>query len=379
MFFALTDEQRALDETVRDVLAGRFDLSAVREVFEDPEGDGHPQKLWSAAAEGGWLAATVPEEHDGLGLGLLDAAVIAQRLGTGCSPGPFVPTILAIEAVRIAGGPQQQADLLPRLASGESVGTVALHRAGGAWDATGIGVTTAGDGTLSGRAAAVPYAHVADVVVVAATDESGEVALHLVDPRANPDTVTVTRLDALDRTTRLCDLTFDATPATRLERSSADAFLQLLARGAVLTAADLAGVARESLTRTVAYDREREQFGRPIGSFQAIKHHLADLHVATTMAEHAVKYAAHALDTDATDAALMVSVAKAKASDTARDVTAAMIQYHGGIGYTWEHEAHFFFKRAKREEYDFGDARWHRETVATLVVDGPEIGDPANA
>ena len=368
MHFALTDEQRALDSTVREYLSERFDLARVRGVVEDPAGDGHPPLLWTAAAEGGWLAATVPEEHDGLGLGLLDATVVATALGAGLAPGPWRETVLAAEAVRLAGGDGQRADLLGRLAAGDAVGTVALSGPGGVPDATALGVAEQ-DGRLSGRASAVPYAHVADVLVVAATDAGGGVGLHLVDP-ADADVV---RLDALDGTTRLCDVVLDDVPARRLERGGADAYVAVARRGAVLTAADLAGLARESLRRTVAYVGEREQFGRPVGSFQALQHHLADLHVAVTMAEHAVRYAAHATDADLHDAVLMASVAKAKASDAARDTTAAMIQYHGGIGYTWEHEAHLFFKRAKREEYEFGDAPWHREVVARLVVDRPGV------
>jgi alkylation response protein AidB-like acyl-CoA dehydrogenase len=137
----------------------------------------------------------------------------------------------------------------------------------------------------------------------------------------------------------------------------------------VLTAADLVGIAREALTRTVQYDKDRVQFGKAVGSFQVLKHSLADLHIAVTMAEHAVLYAAHAVDTGRDDQELAVSVAKAKASDAARDVTAAMIQFHGGIGYTWEHDAHFFFKRAKRQEYAYGSAAEHRERIATLTID----------
>jgi alkylation response protein AidB-like acyl-CoA dehydrogenase len=137
----------------------------------------------------------------------------------------------------------------------------------------------------------------------------------------------------------------------------------------VLAANDLAGIAREALTRTVDYVKTREQFGRPVGSFQALKHALADLLVAVTMAEHAGWYAAYALDADLPDALQAVSVAKAKATETARDVTAAMIQFHGGIGYAWEHDAHFYFKRAKRLEFSYGDQAQHLDRVARLVVD----------
>ena len=142
-------------------------------------------------------------------------------------------------------------------------------------------------------------------------------------------------------------------------------------RATVLAAADLTGIAREALSRTVAYDREREQFGVPVGSFQAIKHALADLHVGVTMAEHATLYAAHAVDDGLggpDEVALAVAVAKAKASDVALAATAAMIQYHGGIGYTWEHEAHFFYKRAKRLAGGLGDADAQRERIAALTI-----------
>src|SRR5436190_1890974 len=266
MFFSLTDEQRALQATVREFLSDRFPLASVRALYDDPDSDGDPAELWKSIGEQGWLAVQIGEQHDGLGLGLLDAA---------------------------DGG-----------------------------------------------------------------------ALWLVDPKG--DGVTVTVHDALDRSTRLATVQLQSAPGQRLPR---EVLTEVLDRAAVLYANDLAGVARVAFSRTVDYDKTREQFGRPVGSFQAIKHTLAELHVATTMAEHAGWYAAHALDVQTADAAIAASVAKAKASDTARDVTAAMIQFHGGIGYTWEHDAHLFFKRAKREEYQYGDGVFHRERIARLAID----------
>jgi acyl-CoA dehydrogenase len=336
VFFALTDEQRALQSTVRDYLGDRFPLSAVREVYDDPTGDGAPAELWKAFGEQGWLAVLVPEEHDGLGLGLLDAAVISRAFGAGAVPGPWLPTIVAGEALRLAGPAEVQASWLPRLAAGE------------------VQLSFAPDLDLP-----VEYAGIADAIV--AVRDGGLVLLE-------PSDYTVEPVAVLDRTTRLgrISVTGDGTPLTAGGPSVVD---EVLDRAAVLTAADLTGIARESLTRTVQYDKDRVQFGRPVGAFQAIKHHLADLHVAVTMAEHAVLYAAYALDTGLDDVKLAVSVAKSKASDSARDVTAAMIQYHGGIGYTWEHDAHFYFKRAKREEYAYGSGTEHREKIAKLLVD----------
>ncbi|MGH3342143.1 MAG: acyl-CoA dehydrogenase family protein [Carbonactinosporaceae bacterium] len=366
MYFALTDEQRALQETARRFLAERFPLSAVRELYDDPAGDGDPPKLWKAIGEQGWLAVLVPEEHDGLGRGLLDAAVIARCWGAGCGPGPWLPTLVTAEALRLAGDPGQLAAWLPRVAAGEAKLAPAL----GHGDVTKV---TVREGRLSGAATHVEYAHVADRLVVAASPagtaggEGDGTGLWLVDPRG--EGVRVTRHDALDRSARLATVTFDGTPAERLPGGSDAVRSGVLDRAAVLYANDLVGVARTALARTVAYDIQREQFGRPVGSFQAVKHALADLHVGVTMAEHGALYAAHAVDEALPDARLAVSIAKAKASDVARDATAAAIQYHGGIGYTWEHDAHLFFKRAKREEYAYGDAVTHRERIARLVVD----------
>lgn len=367
MFFALTDEQRALAETVRDYLADRFDLTAVRAVFEDTTGDGHPADLWKAFGEQGWLAVLVPEENDGLGLGLLDAQVVARALGAGAVPGPWLATVLAGEAVRLAGSSAQREAVLGPLAAGELVATVALRAPGGAFDASGVGVTADADGRLTGTASPVEYPGVARLVVVPANEPDGGIGLYLVDPTASG--VTVTAHASYDGTTRLGSLTFAAAPGDRLESSSADVLADLNRRGAVLTAADLVGTARAALTRTVEYDKTRVQFGKAVGSFQAIKHTLADLHVAVLMAEHAALYAAHALDADLPDVELAVAVAKAKANESATLATGAMIQYHGGIGFTWEHEAHFFYKRAKRLVATFGDTAQHLDVIATLTVD----------
>ena len=359
MEFALDDEQRALQDAVRSYLRDRFGPAQVRALYDDPTSDGVPAALWRAIGEQGWLAVLVPEEHDGIGLGLLDAAVIARAFGAGNVPGPWLGTILLGEAVRLAGSKEQQAALLPRLAAGEVKGAVALTQQGSATTPP----AHADGGTLTGSLGLVEYASAADTLVVAAQD-----GLYLVDPRGAG--VTVTEHDVLDRTTRLQTVVLDGAAGEQLEEGGPDVLQDLLDRAAVLVANDLAGIARKAITDTVEYDKTRVQFGKPVGSFQAIKHDLADLHIAVTMAEHAGLYAAHAQDVDAEDRRLAASIAKAKASDAANDATAAMIQYHGGIGYTWEHDAHFSFKRGKRLEHAFGDSSQHRERIAHLVLDG---------
>lgn len=337
MYFALDDDQREFDAAVRGYLADRFDLDAVRAVVDDPGGDGHPASLWKAAGEQGWLAVLVPEERDGLGLGLVEAQVIARALGAGVAPGPWRGSVLAGEAIRLAGSPAQQAAWLPRLAAGDAVGALTLR------------------GTGPGRLPAVEYAAIADVVV--APSDAG---LTLVEGAV------ATPRGSYDGTVRLADLEGGA--GTELPGATAEVVAELAARATVLVAADLVGTAREALTRTVAYDRDRQQFGVPVGSFQAIKHALVDLHVAVTLAEHAVLYAAHAVDRHLPDAPLAVAVAKAKAGDSALGATAAMIQYHGGIGYTWEHVAHLFYKRAKRLAGQFGSADAQRARIAELTI-----------
>jgi alkylation response protein AidB-like acyl-CoA dehydrogenase len=365
MHFALTDEQRALQDAVRSYLRDRFGPQQVRAVYDDPAGDGDPAELWKAMGEQGWLAILVPEEHDGVGGTLLDAAVLARAFGAGTVPGPWLGTVLAAEAVRLAGSASQQSSWLPRLAAGEAKGAVALVRAGSS-PLPAHAPATADGSALTGQLQIVEYAGSADVLVVAADTGSGT-GLFLVDPQGSG--VSLTRCEALDRTTRTYTVELSGAAGELLQNSSDAVVQELLDRAAVLVANDLVGIARKALTDTVEYDKTRVQFGRPIGSFQAVKHDLADLHVGVTMAEHAAYYAAYALDSGREDRALAVSIAKSKAGDTARQAVSDMIQFHGGIGYTWEHDAHFFFKRAKRLEYAYGDASQHRERVAQLLLD----------
>ncbi|MCW2616499.1 MAG: acyl-CoA dehydrogenase protein [Frankiales bacterium] len=362
MQFQLTDEQRALQDAVRSYLRDRFGPTQVRELYEN-DTDGVPADLWKAVNEQGWLAVLVPEELDGLGLGLLDASVIARAFGAATAPGPWQSTILAGEAVRLAGSDAQRKTLLSKLAEGSLTAAVALVRNGATPNPAGAPVVASGP-TLTGDLGLVEYAEAADVLVVASRDGG----LHLVDPKGAG--VTITPQDSLDRTTKLARVQLDGAAAERLGGSSPDVLQEVLDRAAVLVANDLAGIARKALTETVEYDKIRQQFGKPVGSFQAIKHELADLHMAVTMAEHAATYAAHAFDIDAPDKRLAASIAKSKAADASRTAVSAMIQFHGGIGYTWEHDSHFYFKRSKRQEASFGDVAQHRERIATILIDG---------
>jgi len=294
MFFALDDEQRAFGSAVREYLAERFDLDAVRAVVEHPDGDGHPATLWKAMGEQGWLAVRVPEEHGGLGQGMVTVQVIARELGAGVVPGPWAAAVLAGGAVLLAGSSRQQAELLPRLAAGELVATVALRGPCARYSLDGVAVRVASDGRLTGVAAPVEYPSVAATVVVAAgREDGGEYGLYLVDPAAPG--VSVRELACYDGTTRLGELTLSHVAAARLDTSGSPAVAAMLDRASVLTAADLIGGGQKARTRTIDYDRTRVQFDVPVGAFQAGKHALTNLHVGGSLAEPVVTYATQAM------------------------------------------------------------------------------------
>lgn len=366
MHFALSPEQRALHTSVRGFLSDRFPMSWVRLGYDNPDGPQDLSGLWGSMARQGWLAVLVPEALGGLELGLVEAGLVARCLGAGAIPGPYLPTLVGSEAIRLAGSEHQQKEFLPGVAEGRTRLTFAFRgEMGTTWDQAAVGLCHSA-GRLRGRVVNVEFAQLADVLVVGAND-GDDLRLYLVDPADAG--VRIDSAPTLDRTVRYATVHFDDVPAQLLPGSGPEVFDRLLDTAAALYAQDLAGIAREALTRTVAYDMDRVQYGKPIGSFQTVKHVLADLHLAVTMAEHATLYATYALDcADESSAGLAASVAKAKASDVARVATTAMIQLHGGIGFTWEHDTHIFFKRAKREEYAYGDATWHRERIAQLLL-----------
>jgi alkylation response protein AidB-like acyl-CoA dehydrogenase len=208
----------------------------------------------------------------------------------------------------------------------------------------------------------------ATMIVVAAHQGASAIGLWLVRP-GTPG-VTIEPAAALDFTSRPTYVSLNDVDAERLVHSSMSTYLETGQRAAVLAAAGQVGLARRAIDSTVDYAESRVQFGRPIGSFQAVKHALADLHVQITMAGHGVLYAAYALDEGLTDSAFWASAAKAKASDVARGAGAAMIQFHGGTGFTWDHNAHVLFKRAMYGEHFFGGPRFHRETIAAILEVG---------
>ncbi len=361
MDFELSDDQLALQDAARDLLDGRASPATVRAYTESDAP--YDKALWAAMVEQGWLGVAVPESGGGLGLGLVELAVLLEALGGHCAPAPYLPTVLVAGAYQRAG----RADALEPLLSGDSIGCIGWSRRAGA-----VTARRDGDGwRLDGRTDPVPYAPVADVAVVVAAVDGGAPELFAVplDEAGRPD-----REAAMDVTRPLGWLRFDGTPAEHLgDASHATA---LVDHGAALTAAEMLGGAQAVLDMAVAYAKDRVQFGRPIGSFQAVKHRCADMLVDVEGMRSTAYWAAWSLGHDPADeASVAASTAKCWASDASKRVMASGLQVHGGIGFTWEHDLHFFLKRAQLDQLQFGDASFHRMRLTELLRPRVERGE----
>jgi len=351
MEFALTDEQVMIADTVRAFFAENATSERTRAAME---GTGIDRDLWAAfAGELGLAGIGIPEDFGGAGLGMVELAVVAEAAGAQVAAVPLLGHAMLAEALVRGGTQAQKEQWLPRLASGEAIATAA-------WNAA----FEVNDGAVSGTIAHLPHGAIADVLLLHA---AGQVWLVDLAGEGVRRTAHVT----MDQTRPLATVTLDCTPAEVLENGAA-AIDGLHAGGWICLAAEALGGAQASLDRTVEYAKERVQFGRPIGSFQAYKHRLADMMVEIEQARSAVYWAACAVDEQAEEAALALHAAKAFCADTYRMCAGNMIQLHGGIGFTWEHDAHLFFKRARSIATLYGDSQWHREQVAHLVM-----GDPA--
>jgi alkylation response protein AidB-like acyl-CoA dehydrogenase len=324
----------------------------------DPAADapaGYDAGLWSAMAEQGWLAVERPESEGGLGLGMVEVAVLCEQLGRHCAPAPFLSTVLALDAVASApaagavGPPAAWAEGLSR---GELVGCVAWSARPGAVAVSERG----GVPHLRGRPEPVLYGPSADVAVVAAGDSVYGLALGD-GKRPEPE-------PAMDRTREVGWLELDDTPAVLLGGPAAAA--RLLDRAATGASAELLGGAARVLEMSVDYAKDRVQFGKPIGSFQAVKHRLADALVDVEGMRSTAYYAAWCT-ASGDDPDLAASMAKAWCSDAGRRVLAAGLQVHGGIGFTWEHDLHLFLKRSQLDQVSYGDAAYHRDRIAGLL------------
>jgi alkylation response protein AidB-like acyl-CoA dehydrogenase len=375
MYFDFSAEQYMARDSARDFLAKRLPPARLRQLLETDTGfDGD---VWRGLAELGWTSVLLPEEHGGLGLGFLDLALLLEESGRALLPAPIVETAVMLPVALEAGTAEQRRRWLPGIARGEVVATVALSGPDGFPLPAGIAVRARANGhgfILDGEALLVPFGDAARVVLTAARLE-GEgpdaVALFLVEPGDRG--VSWQPLPGLDPTLR--------TQALRLEgvRLGADRLIgnagrggrvldRALIAGAAAMALQAVGGAGQALTMAVEYAKVRQQFGRPIGSFQAVKHKCADMLVAYETARAGAYYAAWAVGAAAPDAAVAAATAKATSTEMFRYVAAEAIQVHGGIGFTWEHDLHLYFKRAKYLEFALGTPAHHRETVAAACL-----------
>jgi alkylation response protein AidB-like acyl-CoA dehydrogenase len=380
--FGFSQEQELLRQTARSFLDKECPSTFVRRMMDDAVGT--TDEFWQKLAELGWLGLIYPEAHGGVGLGFVDLTVILEEMGRVVMPGPYFSTVLLGGlALLEAGSEAQQGEWLPRIAGGEARATLALIEETPGWTASGIQLAAKpikgkdGHYLLSGTKLFVPDAHGADLLVVAARtakptkeDPQHGVSLFLV-PAATKG-VSVTPLPTMDRTRKLCEVTLsrvDAGPGALLGGLDTGwpALRRILDRATVALCAEMCGGAQRVLEMCTEYAKIRVAFGKPIGTYQAVKHKCADMLVAVENAKSITYYAAWAVDEGVPEASQAASMAKAYVSDAYRKAAGDGIQIHGGIGFTWEHDLHLYFKRAKAAEVTFGDATFHRERVAQLI------------
>jgi len=370
---AFSAEQQELRDSVSRFLADRMPLQRVRELMES--GDGSDENVWSyAGSQLGLQGIAIPEEYGGGGFSFVEQAIVLEQLGAALYPGPYLASaVLAATALLASSDEAAKRDLLPGIATGSTVATLAFTEDNGSWEPDAIRLAATRDDQgwrLDGHKNFVLGGHCADLILALARTGDG-LSLFAVDARAadSADGLTRKQLQTLDQTRTLGRLEFSALPARLIGAPGEGG--QILDRtldvAAIALAAEQLGGAQRALDMAVAYAKIRHQFGRPIGSFQAIKHRCADLLLEVESLRSAVGYAAAALAEDSAEVPVLAALVKALASDTYFHVAAENIQIHGGIGFTWEHDAHLYFKRAKSSELFLGDASYHRERLATRI------------
>ncbi len=368
MNFAFSEEQEQLRQFVRSFLEDKSPESAVREQMETERG--YDQAVWSQMAEQlGLQSLIIPEEYGGQGYSFVELGVVLEEMGRGLLCAPFYSGVLATTALIHSGDVDAMKAYLPGIASGETIATLAFTEDSGRWDESGI-TMEASSGTngytLTGTKSFVLDGHVADLIVVAA--RTGD-AVSLFTVAGDAAGLSPESLATMDQTRKQARLNFDNTPAQLLGTEGAgwDTLSTVLDLAAVALAAEQVGGAQCVLEMAVQYAKDRVQFGRPIGSFQAIKHKCADMLLEVESAKSAAYYALWCASELNDELPSVASLAKAYCSEAYFHAAAENIQIHGGIGFTWEHPAHLYFKRAKSSELLLGDPAYHRELLAQRI------------
>jgi alkylation response protein AidB-like acyl-CoA dehydrogenase len=362
--FDFSADQKALRDQARKFLAEHASSVRVRRILDTDEP--YDRDLWRGVAEMGWTGTAIPEAYGGAGFGRLELCVIAEELGRSVAPIPFSSTIyLVAEVLLLAGSEAQKRKWLPRIAGGEVVGCLALAVGPGAPTPTAVKTRVAG-GRISGEKAPVADGDVADVAVVSARGEGG-VSLFLVD-LGGPG-VSRTVMPTVDPTRSHGRLTFDGAPAEPLGAAGDGAALleRVLDRAAVLVAFEQVGGAQAALDMAREYAMGRFAFGRPIASFQAIKHKLVDMYVGVELARSNAYYAAWALSTDAPELPVAAAAARVSATEAYFHAAKENIQTHGGMGFTWEFDCHLHYRRAKLTGLGLGSARRWKDLLITRL------------
>jgi alkylation response protein AidB-like acyl-CoA dehydrogenase len=377
VYFDFNQDQVMLRGLVREFLTEQCPISHVRAMMDDETG--YEPDIYRQFVQLGILP--FPEEYGGGGLGMVEQAIILEEMGRIPYPGPYFSTVILGGGLIAASGDESaMSRYLPDVSNGDLTLTLAFQEDDLGWtaEAVNLSVTKIGDEyILDGRKRFVPFAHTADVIIVAGrlTGSSGArgVTLFAVDPKAQGVTVEPEKMFDLTSKTSTVEFNSVAVPSSTLIGPEAGAWPLLqdvFERAAVGAAAEMLGASRRSLEMSVEYAKVRKQFGQFIGQFQAVKHLLADMLEMVENAHAAVYYAAWAIDADAPDRALAASVAKSDVNEASRKVCGDAIQAHGGIGFTWEYDLHLYFKRAKHLEPLFGDTSFHRERVLQEALAG---------
>lgn len=374
MDLGLDEQQEMLKNFARDFLEKECPESLVRQMEEDERG--YSPELWQKMAQQGWMGLIIPEQYGGAGMGLCELVVLLEEFGRSLVPGPFISTVvLGAVPVMEAGTEQQKSWVLPKIAAGELIMTMALTEPSAKWTADGVSLEARREGgeyVLNGTKLFVPDAHVSDrMIVVARTGASGEdgITLFFVDSKAPGIKYELLKTIAADKQ---CEVTFEnvRVPAENIlgQEGNGWPIVEKTKKVATVAAcAYLVGLAQMDFDVTLNYAKERVQFGRPIGSFQAIQHKLADAVIDVDGSRFITYKAAWSLQEGEPDADLMVSMAKAWTSDASRRVVAHGQQIHGGIGFTKEYKIQLYFRRQKWMELMWGDADFHRERVAEML------------
>jgi alkylation response protein AidB-like acyl-CoA dehydrogenase len=375
MNFEFSEDQKFVQQTARSYLAEHSGLDVCRAVLEsdrpyDPE-------LWKGVAEMGWLGAAVPEAYGGAGLGMLELVLIAQEVGRALAPIPFASSVLATEALRLFGSEEQRRAHLPRMCAGERIGTFAF--AEGTAEPDPADVKTEFDGRrLRGEKLPVLDGDVAGQAVVLAREGAGH-ALVLVD--LDGEGVTRAPLGSFDPSRSQARLVFDGAPAERLGPAGQGAALaeRLLDRAAVLIGFEQIGGAERALELTRAFTMGRYAFGRPVASFQALKHRMADVYAKNQIALSHGYYAAWALSHDNEELPIAACGVRVAASDAFTLASEEMVQMHGGVGFTWEYDCHLFYRRARLLAQALGaPSTWREKLVQRLLARGESRAAAAN-